>query len=118
MRNLLLASVAIALAAWIGTADAQNTPSQTSPQTAQPSGHGPMMGGMMGEEMHGREREEHGGWRSGEGRMMLRTNAAIFRIRRDDTSVFIKCADNELMQACVAAAGTLLDKLNPQTPRP
>lgn len=121
MRNLLLGGVAVTLVGWIGIADAQNAPtapSQTSPQTAQPMAHGPMMPGMMGGEMPGREREEHWRGRFGEGSMMLRTNAAIFRIRRGDTSVFIKCADNESTQACIAAAGTLLDKLNPQAPRP
>jgi hypothetical protein len=114
MRVLLLGSAAVILG-WTGIADAQNAP--TSPQTTQQSDRGPMMRGMMGEEMSGREMEEHGRRHSSEG-PMLRTNAAVFRIRRGDTSVFIKCADNEAMQACVAAAGTLLDKFNPQTPRP
>jgi hypothetical protein len=65
----------------------------------------------MGGEMPGSEMGEHP-------MMMSRTSAAIFRIRRGDTSIFIKCAENEPTQGCVAAAGTLLDKLNPQTPRP
>ena len=64
----------------------------------------------MGGEMQGSEMGEHP--------MMPRTSAAIFHIRRGDTSIFIKCADSEPTQACIAAAGTLLDKLNPQTPRP
>jgi hypothetical protein len=77
-----------------------------------------MMHGMMGDEMPGGEMGE----RRREGAMMMmmmaRTNAAIFRFRRGDTSIFIKCAENEPTQACVTAAGTLLDKFNPQTPRP
>jgi hypothetical protein len=68
-----------------------------------------MTRGMMGGEMQGHEMGEHPMM------MMSHTGAAIFRIRRGDTSVFIKCADNEATQACIAAAGTLLDKL---TPRP
>ena len=76
-----------------------------------------MMRGMMG----GRMMRRGSGEGSREGRMMMahmmaRTTAAIFHIRRGDTSIFIKCADNESTQACVAAAGTLLDKFNP--PRP
>jgi hypothetical protein len=70
------------------------------------------MRGPMGGEMPGHEMGEHPMM------MMSHTSAAIFRIRRGDTSIFIKCADSEPTQACVAAAGTLLDKLNPQTPRP
>jgi hypothetical protein len=75
-----------------------------------------MMRGMMGDQMPGGEMGEH--WREGAMMMMARTNAAIFRIRRGDTSIFIKCAENEPTQACVTAAGSLLDKFNPQTPRP
>jgi hypothetical protein len=71
-----------------------------------------MMRGMMGDE------DEMSGPERGERRRMMRTTAAIFRIRRGDTSIFIKCADHEPTQACAAAAGTLLDKFNPQTPRP
>jgi hypothetical protein len=109
MRKFLLASAAIALAG--SMARAQNAPGAPSEQPGQSSERGPMMmRGMMGDEGEMSER--------GERRMMMRTTAAIFRIRRGDTSIFIKCADNESTQACVAAAGTLLDKFNPQTPRP
>lgn len=122
MRNLLIAST-IALAASINLATAQNAPetspqaTQPSEQTNQPSESGAMMRGMMG----GRMMRRGSGEGSREGRMMMahmmaRTTAAIFHIRRGDTSIFIKCADNESTQACVAAAGTLLDKFNP--PRP
>ena len=70
-----------------------------------------MMRGMMGGGMPGREMGEHM-----RGMMMMaHTSAAIFRIRRGDTSIFIKCAENESTQACIAAAGTLLDKFNPQS---
>ena len=71
------------------------------------------MRGMMGGEMPGRESGE----RSRGGRMMMmhmmaQTTGAIFHIRRGDTSIFIRCAENESTQACVTAAGTLLDKFN------
>jgi hypothetical protein len=111
MRKFLLAGAAIALAG--SMAHAQNAPGAPSEQSGQSSERGRMMmRGMMGDEdeMSGRERGEH--------RMMMRTTAAIFRVQRGDTSIFIKCADNEPTQACVAAAGMLLDKFNPQTPRP
>ena len=111
MWKFLLSGAAIALAG--SMARAQNAPGAPSEQPGQSSERGPMMmrgmmGGMMGDEGEMSER--------GERRMMMRTTAAIFRIRRGDTSIFIKCADNESTQACVAAAGTLLDKFNPQTP--
>ena len=113
MRKLLLASTML-LAASIGVAKSQNTPG--TPETAQPSERGAMRG-MMGGEMPGRETGE----RSREERMMMthmmaQTTGAIFHIRRGDTSIFIRCAENESTQACVTAAGTLLDKFNP--PRP
>jgi len=122
MRNLLLAS-ALVLATSISVAQAQNAPetppqtTQPSEQTTQPSEGGAMMRGMMRGRMMGRE----GGEGSRGGRMMMahmmaQTTGAIFHIRRGDTSVFIRCAENESTQACVTAAGTLLDKFNP--PRP
>ena len=39
------------------------------------------------------------------------TRSAVFSFNRGDTRVMIKCADNESTQACVDAAGTLIDKL-------
>ena len=71
----------------------------------------------MGGQMEGREMGE----RSRESPMMMahmmaHTTGTIFHIRRGDTSIFIKCAENESTQACVTAAGALLDKFNP--PRP
>lgn len=122
MRNLLLASTTVVLAASIGIAQAQNAPA-TSPQTIQPSERGAMMPGMMGgRTMGGEMPAREMGERSREGSMrmahmmMAHTTGAIFRIRRGDTSIFIKCAENESTQACVTAAGALLDKFNP--PRP
>jgi len=76
-----------------------------------------MMREMMGGRMMGRkEGERSRGGRMMMAHMMAHTTGAIFRIQRGDTSIFIKCAENESTQACVAAAGTLLDKFNP--PRP
>jgi len=123
MRTLLLASTMV-LATSISLAKAQNAqetvPQTTQPseQTSQPAEGGAMMRGMMRGRMMGRGSGE----RSREGhrmmaRMMANTTGAIFRIRRGDTSVFIKCAENESTQACVTAAGTLLDKFSPQPAR-
>jgi hypothetical protein len=108
MRKFLLAGAAIALAG--SMAHAQNAPGAPSEQPGQSAERGPMMRGMMGDEDEAEMRERQ--------MRMHTTTAAIFRIRRGDTSIFIKCADNESTQACVAAAGALLDKFNPQTPRP
>lgn len=112
MRKLLLISAAMTLVGSISVAHAQNAPQTIQP----PSERGPIMRGMMGDEMSGREMGERGG----EGRMMMmaHTNAAIFRIRRGDTSIVIKCADNESTQACVTAAGALLDKFGQQPTTP
>jgi hypothetical protein len=56
------------------------------------------MRGMMGEDRP-------------EGPMMTaHTNAPIVRIQRGDTSIVIKCADNESTETCLTAAGTLIDK--------
>lgn len=101
-----------------GSSPAMPTPGmQTAPeaplQTTRSSEGGAMMQGMMGGEMPGHEMAEH---RRGM-MMMHHTSAAIFRMRRGDNSIFIKCAENESTQACVAAAGMLLDKLNSQ-PKP
>jgi predicted lipid-binding transport protein (Tim44 family) len=115
MRKLLLTSTTIALAASIGVAKAQNAPPQTTQpsEQTQPSERGAMMPGMMGGRMMGRDMGE----RSHERRMMMaQSPAAIFHIRRGDTSIFIKCAENESTQACITAAGTLLDKFNSPTP--
>jgi uncharacterized protein involved in copper resistance len=116
MRKLLLTSTTIALAASIGVAKAQNAPPQTtqpSEQTTQPSERGAMMPEMMGGRMMGRDMGE----RSHERHMMMaQPPAAIFHIRRGDTSIFIKCAENESTQVCITAAGTLLDKFNSPTP--
>ena len=109
MRKLLLTSTTIALAASIGVAKAQHPPQPTT----QPSERGAMMPGMMGGRMMGRDMGE----RSHERHMMMaQPPAAIFHIRRGDISIFIKCAENESTQACITAAGTLLDKFNSPTP--
>lgn len=93
------------------TADDQMRPRLSRAVGASPEG-GAMMRGMMGGEMPGREMGGHRRMM-----MMAHISAAVFRLRRGDTSIFIKCAENESTQACIAAAGTLLDKVNPQ-PRP
>ena len=112
MSKLLLASTGLVLAASIGVAMAQNAPGNP-PQTIEPPEGGGMMRGMIGGGMPGRELGEHLRGVT----MMARTRAAIFRIRRGDTSIFIKCAESESTQACVTAAGTLLDKFN-SPPKP
>ena len=39
------------------------------------------------------------------------TKAAVFHIRRGDTRIDVKCADDEPSAACVDAAVRLMDKL-------
>jgi len=110
MQKLLLASTMV-LAASVTVAKAQNTNApETAPQTTQPPERGGMMRGMMGGGMPGREPGAPPTMMMAH--MMANTTGAIFHVRRGDTSIFIKCAENESTQACVTAAGTLLDKFN------
>lgn len=49
--------------------------------------------------------------------MMMRphrppSRAASFELERGETSISVRCAENETMQACVAAATAMLDKMN------
>jgi hypothetical protein len=116
MQKLLLASTLV-LAASIGVAKAQ-TATETPPQTTQRSEGGAIVRGMTGGEMSGRGMREPPEGIMMTAHMMAHTTGAIFRIQRGDTAIFIKCAENESTQACVTAAGTLLDKFSPQPPRP
>ena len=91
MRKLLLAGTGVLLLAGGGVALAQMPPP--------PAGPGPQDGATGP-----RERMEM--------RMMhMRPRAAGFRLRRGDAEIDIRCAPNEPMQACVNAAGTLIDKV-------
>ncbi len=42
--------------------------------------------------------------------------AAFFRFRRGDTEMDIKCPMTENVQACVSAAGSLMDKVSAMQP--
>jgi hypothetical protein len=53
-----------------------------------------------------------GGWMGMHGQPMMMQRAAMFRFRRGDAEIDIKCATDESTQACVEAAGTLIDKLH------
>ena len=95
MRKYLLVATGVALFGGCGIALAQMPPS------GGPEGH--PMGGPQG----GMEHRE--GW-------MMRhrpggDGAAFFRFRRGDAEMDIKCPVGENVQACVAAAGSLMDKV-------
>ena len=99
MRYILLGTAALLIA---GVAVAQPAPPDGGPSGED---HGPrseMRGGMG---MRG-----HRGMMQ---RMMEGGKAAHFHVRRGDSRVDIKCADDEPMKACIDAATTLLDKLAP-----
>ncbi len=101
MRKLLLIGAGLAVLTGSGAALAQ------APQ-----------GGPGGQGGPGPEMREH--WK------MMRhmhhqeeDGAASFRFRRGDAEMDIKCPSNEQVQACVAAAGTLMDKVSGmQQPKP
>ncbi len=99
MRKYLLIATGVAVLAGTGAAFAQMPPGG-GPNG--PEEHGERWGGMR--HMH------HG---RGDG-------AAFFRFRRGDAEMDIKCPAMENVQACVAAASTLMDKVAstqaPKTP--
>lgn len=43
--------------------------------------------------------------------MMMQSKGAMFYFRRGNSSIMVKCAENESTQVCVNAAATLLDKI-------
>ena len=95
MRKYLLVAAGAALLAGSGVAYAQ-----------MPPGGGPDGGPGGGPEQH------HERWG-----MMHRMHppgdgAAFFRFRRGDAEMDIKCPAGENVQACVAAAGSLMDKVS------
>ncbi|EHM03027.1 hypothetical protein HMPREF9946_00518 [Acetobacteraceae bacterium AT-5844] len=69
-------------------------PGERGPRHAGPGEHGPRHHGMRGPHRFGPPPSK----------------AASFMIERGDTRIRIRCAENEPMQACVAAASALLDK--------
>lgn len=110
MRKYLIIGTGLALLAGGGVAMAQAP--QGGPDG--PGPHGPSM-----------EQNEHGNmhrhWDMME-HMRHRPppppHGTSFHFRKGDAAVDITCSDNEPVQACVAAAGTLLDKLGGMQPKP
>ena len=90
MKRYLLVATGVALFGGCGVALAQMPPGGA------PEGH--PMGGM----------EHHEGWMH---RRPQGDGAAFFRFRRGDAEMDIKCPVGENVQACVAAAGSLMDKV-------
>ncbi len=118
MKKFALLGASLGLLGGIGVALAQPAPPPQplapapAPMAAPPPGQGPGMappppGGPRGPGMGpmGMERPH-------------RPEAARFRFERGDMEIDIRCADGESMQACVAAASTLIDKLSPNAPQP
>lgn len=102
MRKYLLVATGVALLAGGGVALAQMPPGPGGPGGPEggPDQHGERWG--MTHRMHPR----------GDG-------AAFFRFRRGDAEMDIKCPMTENVQACVAAAGSLMDKVSGmQQPKP
>ena len=99
MRKYLLVATGVALLAGSGVALAQ-----------MPPGGGP----------EGGPEQHHEGWGMMRHHMHPRGDgAAFFRFRRGDAEMDIKCPVGENVQACVAAAGSLMDKVSGmQQPKP
>ena len=99
MRKYLLVATGVAILAGGGGAFAQMPPGGGGPEGGPEQHH--ERWGMM-HRMHPR----------GDG-------AAFFRFRRGDAEMDIKCPMTENVQACVAAAGSLMDKVSGmQQPKP
>jgi len=112
MRKYLLIGAGLGALAVAGVAMAQTPPGPGpgGPPPPPPAGDqgGP---GRPGGPMGG---PGWGGPMGMRGRMMMRSQSAGFIYRRGDTMFGVRCAANEPTQACVNAAGTLLDKLQPR----
>ncbi|MBV8095159.1 MAG: hypothetical protein JO110_18405 [Acetobacteraceae bacterium] len=116
MRRWALSTALIVLLA--GPALAQTPPGGSTTPGGAPPGGPPGVGGPGPE--HGMPGHHPPGW-GGEEReeheehwphhMMMHSKAAIFRLHRGDSTILVKCADDEPTQACVNAAITLLDKV-------
>ncbi len=102
--------VGVVLAAGVAVAQVPNAPPPDAPPPQAPGTRGPMaeMGGDMGP---GEHRHGWGGMMRGMRHGPPPSKAARFMIRRGDSVVAIKCADDEPMKACVDAGSALLDKL-------
>ncbi len=95
MRKYLLAAAGIVLVAGSGAAMAQMPPPG-----------GPEAGSGAGAE------QRHERWGMMHHHRPERDGAAFFRFRRGDAEMDIKCPAMENVQACVAAAGSLMDKVS------
>ena len=93
MRKYLLVAAGAVLLAGSGAAFAQ----MPAPGGSENMDHGP-------EQHHERWGMMHHGHQRDDG-------AAFFRFRRGDAEMDIKCPASENVQACVAAAGSLMDKV-------
>ncbi len=103
MRPLIFTAIAVS-ALVASVAIAQPAPPNGAPPPGGPGGPPPHEmdgpGGYGREFMHGR-------------RMMPPPpKAAFFRFRKGDSSVTIKCADDEPTKACTDAATTMLQAIN------
>ena len=112
MKKYFLVMTGVALLAGSGVALAQ------MPPPGGPQGGPPPNGPEHHEEgMHHGEGMHHEGWMH-HGRH--EAGSAFFRFRRGDAEMDIKCPASETVQACVAAAGSLMDKVGamqqPKTP--
>ena len=110
MKKVLLTGAALGILV-VGTAVAQTPPPPPGPPPGGPDGpgrpHFPGPGpGMMGPggPGHGPERMMH--------MMEMMSKGAAFHLRRGESRLDIKCAENEPMKACVDAATALLDKVS------
>ena len=100
MRKFLLIGAGLAVLAGSGVALAQ------PPQGGPDARGGPENSGGPGPEMHPRWGMMHHHHHEDD-----ENGAAVFRFRRGDAEMDIKCPADENVQACVAAAGTLMDKV-------
>jgi hypothetical protein len=124
MKKILMLGAGLALMGATGVALAQAPqPPAGAPQTTEaappPPAGGPGMHhhGMRGPGGPGGMRGPGGPHRFGPPPAPP-SKAAAFMIKRGDTRIQIRCAEDEAMQACVNAASALMDKVASMPPAP
>jgi hypothetical protein len=116
MKKLLIFVPMFALAVPLTMALAQqpNTSSSSNSDNSSGTANGPMQdhGKRMMMEEHHAWMKHHPWMHHPMGPPMLQSRAAFFHFQRGDSSMTIKCADDESTQACVSAAASLMQDMH------
>ena len=117
MRKLIVLISGFVMALPLTMALAQ-TPPNTSPSSGADQSGGTMNEGMQNHSQNMMMAQPPGGMMqhcmmSPMGKQMTsHSQGAFFKIQKGNTSMTIKCAENESMHACVSAAGALMHEMH------